>query len=168
MLVLFSANKLNSKKYDLIFGDAFRDISIPYHLVTKEFNDIVKASLQPYGLYVVNVVDGKMRNYRFLRSYLKTIKRSFDYVYLLPSRKNWKQDSTITFVVIASDKPLNETSWSKSIDTLPGQNMIINGKYLNQAEMKELLSLDNKAVLLTDMYSPVEQMMAPTIARGKS
>jgi hypothetical protein len=70
--------------------------------------------------------------------------------------------------VIASDKPLNETSWSKSIDTLPGQNMIINGKYLNQAEMKELLSLDNKAVLLTDMYSPVEQMMAPTIARGKS
>jgi spermidine synthase len=165
---VFKANKLNSKKYDLIFGDAFRDISIPYHLVTKEFNDIVKASLQPYGLYVVNVVDGKMRNYRFLRSYLKTIKRSFDYVYLLPSRKNWKQDSTITFVVIASDKPLNETSWSKSIDTLPGQNMIINGKYLNQAEMKELLSLDNKAVLLTDMYSPVEQMMAPTIARGKS
>ena len=29
------------KRYDFIYGDAFNDLSIPYHLTTVEFNRIV-------------------------------------------------------------------------------------------------------------------------------
>ena len=36
--------------YDFIFGDAFNDLSIPYHLTTKEFAAQLKTLLKPEGL----------------------------------------------------------------------------------------------------------------------
>src|SRR4029450_13751280 len=43
--------------YDLVFGDAFNDLSIPYHLTTVEFAAEVRGSLAPDGIYVANVID---------------------------------------------------------------------------------------------------------------
>lgn len=35
--------------YDLVLGDAFHGVAVPYHLTTKEFNDSVRAHLKPDG-----------------------------------------------------------------------------------------------------------------------
>ena len=43
--------------YDFIFGDAFNDLSIPYHLTTKEFAVQLKNLLKPDGLLLANVID---------------------------------------------------------------------------------------------------------------
>ena len=32
------------ERYDLVLGDAFGDIAIPYHLVTREFNELSRAA----------------------------------------------------------------------------------------------------------------------------
>ena len=32
------------ERFDVMLGDAFGDIAIPYHLVTREFNELVKAA----------------------------------------------------------------------------------------------------------------------------
>ena len=47
----------DTKKYDLIFGDAFNDFSVPWHLTTREFNDKIKKMLTPDGVYMINIID---------------------------------------------------------------------------------------------------------------
>jgi predicted membrane-bound spermidine synthase len=43
--------------YDLIVQDAVNDLSVPSHLLTKEYNDAVKATLKPNGVYLLTVID---------------------------------------------------------------------------------------------------------------
>ncbi len=50
-------NRNQHKKYDLIFGDAFNDFSVPWHLTTREFNDKVAGMLAPDGVYMINIID---------------------------------------------------------------------------------------------------------------
>ena len=46
-------HELQGKRtYDFIFGDAFNDLSIPYHLTTKEFARELKRLLKPDGLFL--------------------------------------------------------------------------------------------------------------------
>jgi hypothetical protein len=48
------------KKYDLVFGDAFNDFSVPWHLTTREFNEKIKRMLTPKGVYMINIIDAYM------------------------------------------------------------------------------------------------------------
>ncbi len=52
----FVANR-RGEKYDLIFGDAFNDFSVPWHLTTKEFNDKLNGLLTDDGVYMINIID---------------------------------------------------------------------------------------------------------------
>lgn len=51
--------------FDMVFGDAFHDIAIPQHLVSREFHDEISKRLKPGGFYALNVVDSG-RNPLFL------------------------------------------------------------------------------------------------------
>ena len=92
------------ERYDVVFGDAFGDIAIPYHLVTREFNDLVASRLKPDGIYLVNIVDGV--NYDFLRSYIHTIRQTFPFVNLYGVPGESGGGAQATFVVGASKQPL--------------------------------------------------------------
>ena len=50
-------NRNQDKKYDLIFGDAFNDFSVPWHLTTRQFNDKVAGMLGDNGVYMINIID---------------------------------------------------------------------------------------------------------------
>ena len=43
--------------YDVVVGDAFAGISVPWHLTTREFLESVRQSLSPDGIYVMNLID---------------------------------------------------------------------------------------------------------------
>ena len=43
--------------YDFVYGDAFNDFSIPWHLTTLEFTRKVRRLLKPDGVYLINVID---------------------------------------------------------------------------------------------------------------
>jgi len=61
--------------YDFIYGDAFNDFSVPYHLTTKEFNDGVNRLLKPGGVYLINIIDIYREGLgRFLGAYVATAK----------------------------------------------------------------------------------------------
>ena len=47
----------DNKQYDLIFGDAFNDFSVPWHLTTREFNDKISKMMSPTGVYMINIID---------------------------------------------------------------------------------------------------------------
>jgi spermidine synthase len=46
-----------TKQYDLIYGDAFNDFSVPWHLTTREFNDKLARMMSPNGVYMINIID---------------------------------------------------------------------------------------------------------------
>jgi spermidine synthase len=128
-------------RYDLVLGDAFNDIAVPYHLTTKEFDEQVAKRLTPRGIYLVNVVDGK--DYDFLRSYVETLKKTFRYVGLmsLPGQSAAGQRST--FVVVAANHPLPALTTIITYDSLL--------PFLNEKGTVEL----------TDDHVPVDQLLAP-------
>jgi spermidine synthase len=142
--------------YDLIFGDAFNDFSVPYHLTTKEFNDRVRAWLADDGLYVVNIVDGPRAE--FLRAYLYTLRQTFPYVYLAPTLESWQKAVHSTFVIIAGNVPLRQDDLA-TVSTGVEQPLLTR-QLLGEDEVDDLLA-QGRTVMLTDRYAPVDQMLAP-------
>jgi spermidine synthase len=45
------------KKYDIIFGDAFNDFSVPWHLTTTQFNGMISEMLTDDGIFMINIID---------------------------------------------------------------------------------------------------------------
>lgn len=44
--------------YDFVYGDAFNDLSVPWHLTTREFSTKIRKLLTPdQGTYLVNIID---------------------------------------------------------------------------------------------------------------
>jgi hypothetical protein len=125
-------------------------------LTTKEFNDRVHAWLDGDGLYVVNIVDGPRGN--FLRAYVHTLQQTFAHVYLAPTLESWRQASRSTFVLIASDVPLEQVALSTT-DGGDGVALLAQ-RLLSEEEVVGLLA-GGCTVMLTDRYAPVDQMLAP-------
>ena len=45
-------------QYDFVYGDAFNDFSVPWHLTTRDFTSKVRELLDPErGIYLVNIID---------------------------------------------------------------------------------------------------------------
>jgi spermidine synthase len=132
------------ERYDLVLGDAFGDIAIPYHLVTREFNEIVRDHLKPDGLYLVNLIDGVHND--FLRAYVKTLRQTFREVRLMtvPGSTEGQQN---TYVLVASMQPPPRTR-----------------AMAPDAEILRLLS-ERDPVTLTDDHVPVDQLLAPVFRK---
>lgn len=65
-----------NEKYDFIFGDAFNDLSIPFHLTTLEFDQQMKNLLTPNGLVMSLVID-QVGQGLFLPSFIATMRKAF-------------------------------------------------------------------------------------------
>ncbi len=128
-------------RYDLVLGDAFNDIAVPYHLTTEEFNEKVSDHLSPRGLYLVNVVDG--RKYDFLRSFMKTLAKTFRNVGLMTVPGQPVQGERATFVVVAAQRELPRLQTIAGLDRLQ--------QFLNERDTVEL----------KDDHVPVDQLLAP-------
>lgn len=74
---MFVLNKQGTKeKYDFIFGDAFNDLSVPFHLTTVEFDKQLKNLLTPNGLVMSLVIDHVSQG-KFLPSFIATMRQAF-------------------------------------------------------------------------------------------
>jgi predicted membrane-bound spermidine synthase len=141
--------------YDLIFGDTFRDAySAPYHLATVEATAMVADALKPAGIFAVNVVDG--RSGLFFRSYLRTLRQVFRYVTVLPVGANWQNAVQTTYVLLASQRPLDpERILTRRPPGVPQRVDLVTVP----GEIVARLTAD-PAVLLTDDRAPVDQFLA--------
>jgi spermidine synthase len=144
-----------TRKYDLVMGDAFNDFSVPYHLTTKEFNELVRAWLEPDGFYMVNLIDGPSAS--FLRAYTYTLRQTFSHVYLIPPGGDWHRAPRTTFILLASDAPLDLAAF-ESIDAGDGEPRL--ARTVLSQEATDAFLAEGRRVLLTDQYAPVDQMLA--------
>jgi tetratricopeptide (TPR) repeat protein len=144
-------------RYDFIYGDAFSDYSVPFQLVTKEFNDKIAKILKDDGVYMVNLIDTYASS-QFLGAVVNTFKETFDYVYVITefTASPLPRD---TFVVAAAKFPFDPQTIFSSYD----KNLKL--WYLNDSEL-EYLKKKSRAVVLTDDYAPAENMLAPVVRRS--
>lgn len=153
------------KKYDFVFGDAFNDFSVPYHLTTKEFNDLVASHLAPDGIFAVNLIDDYAHG-RFLSSYIKTLKETFPEVVLMPLKADWERTGRNTFVVVASKQPLDLnllrateprtlSDYSPASTESRDLHTVVSGAALDQ------FVTAHRPILLTDDHVPTDNLLAP-------
>lgn len=146
----------DTHKFDVIFGDAFHDISIPPHLVSDEFHTLVKSRLNKNGVYAINVVDA-FRKPVFLLSLVKTLQKQFSTVELwLDYDAVPAYDGRVTWIVIATDTPTPKPTFASR-----------NGLYREWARapiprMTEIIGLEN-IVTLTDDYAPVDRLLSEVL-----
>jgi spermidine synthase/MFS family permease len=152
------------EKFDLVFGDAFNDLQIPYHLTTKEFAQKVRAMLKDDGLYLALVID-KLRGGQFIPSYTRTVQEVFPYVYILNDAPSWNSPFPNTYLVAASATPI-DMERIKAIKNGQGPN---GGPLVNvmpKETMDEWLR-SAPSVVLTDDYAPADNLVAPLfVERG--
>ena len=152
--------RLETEQYHAIIGDAFNDLSVPYHLTTREFAEIVHDLLTPDGYYMLNVVD-TFEHGVFLPSLILTLEQVFPHVYLLAEGPGWEQEGRNTFVLVAGKQPLTEATLHTTVgDLLPDGPV---STILDPARLREYVD-SRPAVILTDSYAPVDNMLAPVFA----
>lgn len=113
----FVAERAAPGSYDLVVQDAVNDLSVPAHLMTKEYNDAVKRTLKPNGAYLLTIID-TISYGKLWRSAMATLKQSYpaENVVLIASvpipeagteaGKDW-EDNRQVMVIYASDKPVD-------------------------------------------------------------
>ena len=145
-----------SKRYNFILGDAFNDFSVPYHLTTKEFNQLVRDHLADNGIYMLNLIDGG--ELPFATAVMRTLRSVFPYVYFLPVNKAYQNTQRNTMLVLASPQPIDMVK----LGMIPGSDRIRQSAdwWVSQDKLDALLS-QGPQFLLTDDYVPTEQLLTP-------
>ena len=145
--------------YDFIFGDAFNDLSIPYHLTTKEFAVQLKRLLKPDGLLLANVIDSFQKG-AFMPSYIRTLEEVFGKgdVHLLTLSSDYDRMGISTYVVVASPKRLNMDDFVKTVKGNGKKEMT--SHVMPQDRLQQYLK-ERTSVILTDDYVPVDNLIAP-------
>ncbi len=146
-------------QYDLIYEDAYDNFSLPYQLATREFNENIHGILKEDGFYMLNLID--IYNSGLVAgSVLNTLKQTFKNVYVVASA--FEYYGRITFVLIASNKTLDTDSLIAEISKYFPDIWL-----LTEAET-ETLKAKSKNIILTDDYSPMDNLAAPVSIQDKA
>jgi spermidine synthase len=147
-------------QFDLIIGDAFNDLSIPYHLTTLEFDQELKGLLKPDGFYLALVID-KLRGGKFMPAYTDTVLRVWPAVQVLSDAEPWQSTAASTYVVAAGNTAVDPARLAQ----VHGQasNGAIATHIMPGELMRQWLD-DAQSPILTDDYAPVDNLIAPVFA----
>lgn len=149
--------------YDFIFGDAFNDLSVPYHLTTLEFTAKLGDLLKPAGVYMINIIDIYREGLgRFLGAFVATSRQSFPYVYVFSSSSDGPTDERDTFVVVCSRQRLDLQNLGGRAADLAFEGVLFawaEGELLG-GEMATVLERSG-GLILTDDFAPVDNLLAP-------
>lgn len=159
--------RAQDEPYDLVFGDAFNDFSVPFHLTTVEFHHLLKDRMAPDGVYALNIIDD-VRYGKFFAAMVRTLREVWTYVYVAP------QSDTIlprrnTIVLIASDEPIDQERWYATVSPAAATKGVSDEErrramtLIDPSEVEALLAT-KRVPALTDDYVPVDRYLAPVFS----
>lgn len=134
--------------YDVIVGDAFHDIAVPQHLVTREFYALVRARLRKDGMYVMNVVDSPTAP-RLMLSVADTLRQVFPTVEIWQSNE---EVSRATYVIAAMEKPTQKSLLGSRLQQGLAWVRLTDATI---AKLAQRLS----PLVLTDDFAPVDRLI---------
>jgi SAM-dependent methyltransferase len=154
----FVMNFKEREYFDMIIGDVFNDLSVPYHLTTKEFTLQLKRVLKTDGLFLVNLIDSCKKG-SFMPSYIRTLEEVFGEgnVQLITLTSDYDKIGISTCVVVASPQRLDMDDF---IRTVKGKEGEMTSHVMPQDQLQEYLK-GHYSVILTDDYVPVDNLIAP-------
>ncbi|HSE08416.1 MAG TPA: fused MFS/spermidine synthase [Nocardioidaceae bacterium] len=143
--------ELESSSFDLVVGDAFGGMSVPWHLTTVEAISGVRRALMDDGVYVANLIDhGPLA---FARAAVATTAELFEHVVLLSDPRVLAGEGGGNLVVVASDAPIDLGALADRVD-----DRGTGWEHLTDAELEAWMG---DAPVLTDDYAPVDQLLTP-------
>jgi spermidine synthase len=155
----FVMNRKGEGRYDFIFEDAFNDLSIPYHLTTKEFAIELKRLLKKDGLLLTNVID-RFEKGSFLPSYIRTLEEVFGKgnVHLITLGPFQESGGVVNRIVVTGPGRVDIEDLARSLNRIGETERI--SHIMPQERLQDYLNAFSPA-LLTDDYVPVDNLTAP-------
>lgn len=141
-------------KYDLIFGDAFNSvISVPGHLLTIEFNKLVKSHLNENGIYALNIASSLSgENSKLFASVKKTFSAVFPNNITLSFGGSDNRTQNIILIGSTSQNKINVNLLKESLEKET------DGGWLSALISTADDSFPNASVLTDDFY-PTEKLL---------
>src|SRR5437660_631359 len=134
---------------DLVIGDAFGGLAVPWHLTTREVVAQLSRILRPDGIYAVNVIDFPPN--RFVRAEVATIASVFPNVAIIADPASLAGSGGGNFVVVASASPL-------PLDAVRAR-LAQRRSSLAVAGGDAVARFAGDAMILRDDYAPVDQLI---------
>lgn len=153
--------RLATGSRDLVVGDAFGGVSVPWHLTTAEAVADIRRVLDGDGLYVVNLIDHG--DLAFARAEAATLGETFENVALLGRATDIGLAPAATpeggnLVLVASDRAVDPRAVQEALDARRTGWKVATGD--------DLTSWTGDAPLLTDDHAPVDQLLQPSGPRS--
>lgn len=139
-----------SADFDVVVMDAFHDLGVPPHLVTREYHQLARSRLKSDGLYLANIID-QFPSGRLVRALYATISREFPHVGVWVERPD-NRDTRLTYILSGSARPFT----ASQVHAAYGESRTwydISAFVRQQGER-------HGAVILTDDYAPVERLIS--------
>jgi len=143
------------RHYDLLFGDAFRDIAVPFHLTTLEFTRKVAQHQSQQGAYLVNVIDD-IRYGHFAGACYLTMKQVYPHVYVFCTYPDGVREGEENFIICGMTMPMDVSPF------LPHHGSDFPGSVLTREQMDWLVR-QAQDWILTDDNAPVELLLEPVV-----
>jgi tetratricopeptide (TPR) repeat protein len=143
--------------FDVIYCDAVNDYSVPFQLTSVEFVRNIHAALRPDGAYLMNMID-IYNTGGLLGSMVSTLGEVFEHVYVFVEGSSLAAEGAErdTFVILGVDDPFDATDLGREYRD------DCRLYCLSEAELTSLTKRTGEFVL-TDDYSPVENLLAPVV-----
>jgi spermidine synthase len=134
-----------SESADVVVGDAFGNVAVPWHLTTAEWTAEVKRVLQPGGLYALNVIDSD--ELELQRAEAATLLDAFDHVRIVTFGVE-EHPLGGNAVLLASDRPIPEAATTES-------------RVATTLSADEVESFAADSEVLRDDFAPADQLLTP-------
>lgn len=145
-----SAQRSNSR--DLVVGDAFSGLTVPWHLTTRETVADVRRVLEDEGVYVLNVID--YPPLRFARAEIATLVEVFENVAVIARPGVLSGNDGGNLVLVASDGALPEAAVEAELSERAPELELM-------TDADEINDFAGGAQILTDDFAPVDQLHTP-------
>jgi spermidine synthase len=136
---------------DLVVGDAFGGLSVPWQLTTAEALRLVDDALSDDGVYAVNLIDHPPLG--FVRAELATLREVFPEVLLLARAPVVAGEDGGNVVAVASRQALPADEIAAALEQRELAWQVV--------EDAELSAFIGDAEVLTDDFAPVDQLLTP-------
>jgi spermidine synthase len=137
---------------DVVVGDAFGQISVPWHLTTREVVAQVRSVLRPGGLYLLNVID--YPPLAFARAEIATVAAVFPSVAVVATRDALAGHAGGNLVVLASTVELPVPGIRAALARRAPELALLSGA-------GGVAAFAGDAQPLTDDHAPVDQLLTP-------
>lgn len=138
---------LPADSLDLVVGDAFGGVSVPWHLTTREALSGVRRVLDDDGLYAANLIDHGALD--FARAEAATMQAVFPVVTVLLA----DDFDGGNVVLVGSERPLDERALDAALAEQGEPSQVLSGDALD--------AWVGDAMVLTDDHAPVDQLLTP-------